>query len=142
MRLGRGLPPPRCRTCLADHEKAWRWAGPLVRSMRLELRDAADLLRVLVRLGLDGPSRLISRAQRYLSDALVGVDHLLQAVPYQLTLNRHKVLNRAGASNPAHCLDVLLPTVLDETEHFLRDLLGTLHQDAAGLGHRLEVLGR
>jgi hypothetical protein len=49
------------------------------------LGDAADLLGVLVRLGLDGPSRLISRAQGYLGNALVGVDHLLQAVPYGLS---------------------------------------------------------
>src|SRR4051794_32948089 len=45
---------------------------------RLELGDAADLLGVLVRLSLDGPSRFIGDAHRQLGNALVGVDHLLQ----------------------------------------------------------------
>ena len=81
------------------------------------LGDAANLLGVLVRLILDDPTRLVSNAQRHLGDTLVGVDHLLQAVPSQIALNRHKVLNRAAARNPAHRLNVLLHAVLDETEY-------------------------
>jgi len=63
---------------------------------------------------------LISDAQRHLGHAPVGVDHLLQGVPRQIALNRHKVLNRAAARNPAHRLNVLLQAVLDETEYLLR----------------------
>src|SRR3954451_9578826 len=119
-------------------------AGPglCLAQCALELGDAANLLRVLIRLGLDGPSRLISRAQRYLGNALVGVDHLLQAVPHQVALNRDKVLHRAGPSKPVHGVDVLLQTVLDKTEHLLRDLLSATSQDRARLRHRLEVLRR
>src|SRR3954469_14036098 len=80
----------------ADAKKARRWAGPKCSAQcALELGDAANLLRVLIRLGLDGPSRLIGSAQRQLRNALVGVNHLLQAVPHQVALNRHKVLHRA-----------------------------------------------
>src|SRR3954471_23189926 len=107
-----------------------------------ELGDAADLLRVLVRLSLDGPGSFIGSAQRHLSNALVGVDHLLQAVPRQIALNRHKVLHRAGADDPVHRIDVLLQAVLNEAEHLLRDLLSTARQNRAGLRHSLEVLRR
>src|SRR5215211_1807822 len=125
-------------------KKARRWAEPHRRLAQRAsgLRDAADLLGVLVRLGLDGPSRLISRAQGYLGNALVGVDHLLQAVPHQITLNRYEVLHRAGPSKPVHGVDVLLQTVLDKTEHLLRDLLSAPRQNRAGLRDRLEVLRR
>src|SRR3954468_1795714 len=107
-----------------------------------ELGDAADLLRILVRLGLDGPGSFIGSAQRHLSNALVGVDHLLQAVPRQIALNRHKVLHRAGADDPVYRIDVLLQAVLNEVEHLLRDLLSTARQNRAGLRHSLEVLRR
>ena len=40
--------------------------------------------------------------QRHLSNAFVGVDHLLQAVASQIALNRHKVLHRADTCNPVH----------------------------------------
>src|SRR5215204_6083267 len=112
-------------------KKARRWAGLCLAQGGLELRDAADLLRGLIRLGLDGPSSLISRAQRYFCNPLVGVDHLLQAVPHQIALYRHKVLNRTDTCNPAHSVDVLLQTVLDQAEHLLRDLLSAPRQNRA-----------
>src|SRR3954466_6366171 len=75
--------------------QARHWAGPLFSSkcpsLSLELGDAADLLGVLVRLSLDGPSRFIGDAHRQLRNALVGVDHLLQAAPPPLPPDRPKL---------------------------------------------------
>src|SRR4051812_15425454 len=106
------------------------------------LGDVADLPRVLVRLGLDDPPSLLGNAQRYLGNALVGVDHLLGGAPRPFALNRHKVLHRAGADNPVHGLDIFGQAVLNETEHLLRDLLSATNQDRAGLRHSQDVLRR
>src|SRR3954468_10068761 len=134
---------PRSVACIptSRYEKARRWAGPHRRLAQSapELGSAASLVGVA--LCLNGPGGLIGSAHRQLRNALVGVDHLLQAVPHEVALNRHKVLHRAGADNPVHSLDVLLHTILHEAEHLLRDLLSAPDQNRAGLRHSLEVLG-
>ena len=78
----------------------------------LELGDAADLLGVLVHLGLDGPSRLIGSAQRHLSNAFVGVvntniSQILAAGSHTSKSSQRAGLNRGwigdmGASRHAH----------------------------------------
>jgi hypothetical protein len=80
---------------------------------------------------LDGPSGFIGNPHGQLGDAPVRVDHLLQGVPRQIALNRHKVLHRAGARNPVHRFYILLQAVLDQAEHLLRDFLDTARQDRA-----------
>src|SRR3954462_15465952 len=93
--------------------------GPaLGRASRLSVQRASGLggaaTLIGIALSLNGPSRLISNPHRQLGNALVGVDHLLQSVPHDVALNRHKVLHRAGADNPVHSLDVLLQAILHE----------------------------
>src|SRR3954452_15000054 len=90
---------PRSVACIptSRYEKARRWAGPHRRLAQSapELGSAASLVGVA--LCLNGPGGLIGSAHRQLRNALVGVNHLLQAVPHQVALNRHKVLHRTGA---------------------------------------------
>src|SRR3712207_5288740 len=99
-------------------------AGPglsrLLKSPQACLRSAAALIGTA--LSLHGPSRLIGNPHGELGNALVSVDHLLQGVAHQIALNRDEVLHRTGACNPAHRVDVLLHTILDETEHLMGDL--------------------
>src|SRR5215218_5400952 len=85
------------------------------------LGGAAQLMGVALSL-LDAPGGLISRAQRYFCNALVGVDHLLQAVPYQIALRGHEVLYRAAARQAAQTVDVLRHPVLDQAQHLVGDL--------------------
>ena len=59
-----------------------------------ELRSTAALIGIA--LSLDGSGRFVGHPHRQLGDALVGVDHLLQAVARQIALNGHEVLHRAG----------------------------------------------
>src|SRR3954465_13182603 len=106
----------------------------------LGLRGTADLLGILVRLGLNDAGRLLSDAQRHLGNPLVDLNHLPDAVPDKLALNRPKVLHRAGLYNPVHGVSVLLRAILNKTERLVRHLLSTSGQDRAGLRHCLEVL--
>src|SRR5215212_4944076 len=131
---------PRSVACIptSRYEKARRWAGPHRRLAQSapELGSAASLVGVA--LCLNGPGGLIGSAHRQLRNALVGVDHLLQAVPHQITLHGHKVLHRAGARKTAHSVNILLQTILDEAEDLLRDFLSALDQDRTGLRHGLD----
>src|SRR3954453_1514700 len=60
------------------------------------LAGATEAAGILVRRGLDEARGIVRNAQRPLRNPPVGLDHLLQVVPSQLTLNHHKVLHRAG----------------------------------------------
>src|SRR3954449_8746033 len=60
----------------------------------------AGAINVRAALSLDGPSGLIGHPRRQLRNALVGVNLLLQAVPRQIALTRHKVLDRTGTRQP------------------------------------------
>src|SRR4051812_4960279 len=72
--------------------------GSSLERLRARLGGAADLLGILVCLGLNDAGRLLSHAQRPLGNPLVGLNPLPDAAPYQIALHRHKVLHRAGAS--------------------------------------------
>jgi hypothetical protein len=54
---------------------------------------------------LDAPGYFIGHPHRHLRDTLVGVDHLLEVVPYQIALNRDEVLHRSHTGQAAQTVD-------------------------------------
>src|SRR3954453_8861810 len=91
-RSSQGLSCPSAASRMPTPDMKRPGAGPglCVAQQASELGGAPTLIGVA--LSLNGPRGFLGHPHRQLGDALVGVDHVAQAVPRQITLNGHEVL--------------------------------------------------